>query len=397
MTRLQVAARLGIVGGIWTLLHIYVGAHVLGPAPITGLPRVLAWGAVLLVAWLPLIALITARRTAGERNGRGFAIRVLDWVAYTAMGLSSLLIVSFFATDLLRLPATATVVLVVVSGAAFLTLLGIVLARRPRVVRVTVPIADLPSDLAGFRILQLSDLHIGPTIRRRFVDAVVDRANALRPDLVAVTGDVADGLVPDLREHVAPLGRLRAPHGAYFVTGNHEYYWDVRGWIAELERLGIEVLSNEHRIVQRGAGRLLLAGVTDLSAASDPAAAVAGAPPSDVRILLAHQPRSAFAAQAAGYDLQLSGHTHGGQYFPFNLLVRLFEPFVAGLHRLEGRSDAPRRGNGGPSRARDATSERPEAMWLYVSRGTGYWGPPLRLGAPSEITLIRLARLTLTP
>ena len=367
MTRLQVAARLGIVAGIWTLLHIYVGAHVLGPAPITGVPRVLAWGAVVLVAWLPLIALITARRTAGERNGRGrgFTIRVLDWVAYTAMGLSSLLIVSFFATDLLRLPASATVVLVVVGAAAFLTLVGMILARRPLVVRVTVPIADLPSDLAGFRILQLSDLHIGPTIRRPFVDAVVDRANALRPDLVAVTGDVADGLVPELREHVAPLGRLRAPHGAYFVTGNHEYYWDVRGWTRELERLGIAVLSNEHRIVERGAGRLLVAGVTDLSAASDPAAAVAGAPPSDVRVLLAHQPRSAFAAQAAGYDLQLSGHTHGGQYFPFNLLVRLFQPFVAGLHRLE-------------------------SMWLYVSRGTGYWGPPLRLGAPAEITLLEL-------
>ncbi len=346
----------GVVTKQWTLLNVYVGAHLLSPAPLAGLPRVLAWGAVLLVAWLPLVAMFTARRRS---------IRSLDWAAYTAMGLSSLLIVSFSVIDLLRLPDTARVVLAVVSGAALLTLLGIVLARRPRVVRVTVPIADLPSDLAGFRILQLSDLHIGPTIRRPFVDAVVDRANALRPDLVAVTGDVADGLVPELREHVAPLGRLHAPHGAYFVTGNHEYYWDVRGWTRELERLGIAVLSNEHRLVVRGEGRLLLAGVTDLSAASDPAAAVAGAPPSDVRVLLAHQPRSAFAAQAAGYDLQLSGHTHGGQYFPFNLLIRLFQPFVAGLHRLE-------------------------SMWLYVSRGTGYWGPPLRLCAPAEITLLEL-------
>jgi uncharacterized protein len=281
------------------------------------------------------------------------------------MGLSSLLIVSFIATDLFRVHTTARVALAVVSGAGLLTLLGIFLARRPRIVRVTVPIADLPSDLAGFRILQLSDLHVGPTIRRRFVDAVVNRANALQPDLIAVTGDVADGLVPDLRDHVAPLGRLHAPHGTYFVTGNHEYYWDVRGWTRELERLGLNVLSNEHRVVTRGAGRLLLAGVTDLSAASDPVGAARGAPPSDVRVLLAHQPRSAYAAQAAGYDLQLSGHTHGGQYFPFNLLVRLFEPFVAGLHRLE-------------------------SMWLYVSRGTGYWGPPLRLGAPAEITVLEL-------
>ena len=356
-------ARLAIVGSIWTLLNVYVGAHVLGPAPLAGWMRAVAWAGVVLLAWLPLVAMFTARRERVQASG--LMTRVLDWAAYIAMGLSSLLIVSFFVVDLLRVPDSAHVVWTVVGAAALVTVLGIVLARRPRVVRVTVPIADLPSDLAGFRILQLSDLHIGPTIRRRFVDAVVDRANALRPDLVAVTGDVADGLVPDLREHVAPLGRLKSPHGTFFVTGNHEYYWDVRGWIAELKRLGLEVLTNEHRIVQHGAGRLLLAGVTDLSAASDPVAAAAGAPPSDVRVLLAHQPRSAFAAQAAGYDLQLSGHTHGGQYFPFNLLVRLFQPFVAGLHRLE-------------------------SMWLYVSRGTGYWGPPLRLGAPAEITLLEL-------
>jgi predicted MPP superfamily phosphohydrolase len=187
--------------------------------------------------------------------------------------------------------------------------------------------------------------------------------------LIALTGDVADGFPPALRHDVAPLAALHAPLGKYFVTGNHEYYWDAASWVRELEHLGFSALVNAHRLLRRGAARLLLAGVTDLSAsgqvvghASDPAAAVAGAPESDVRVLLAHQPKSAFAAHAVGFDLQLSGHTHGGQYFPFNLLVRLFQPFVAGLHRLE-------------------------AMWLYVSRGTGYWGPPLRLGAPGEITL----------
>jgi len=285
------------------------------------------------------------------------------------MGLSSMLIVFFLISDILRLPAwgfgVERVGLTILLGAVLFTVIGVIQARRPRVVRVSVPIADLPADLAGLKIVQLSDLHVGSTIRRSFVDRVVDRTNDLAPDLVAVTGDVADGFVPELRDHVAPLGRLRAPLGTFFVTGNHEYYWDPRGWMRELERLGIDVLSNEHRLIERGRGRLLLAGVTDLSAASNPHAAVAGAPDSDVRILLAHQPRSAFAAQDAGFDLQLSGHTHGGQYFPFNVLVRLFQPFVAGLHRLE-------------------------AMWLYVSRGTGYWGPPLRFGAPSEITLIEL-------
>ncbi|HLZ45632.1 MAG TPA: hypothetical protein VKQ05_08130, partial [Gemmatimonadales bacterium] len=200
--------RVGIVGGLWTLLNVYVGAHLLGPAPLAGAARVVAWIGLVLAAWLPLVALFTARRQRTEGHTPGFFLRALDWAAYTVMGLSSLLIVSFIVVDLLRVPSTAQVVIAVVSGAAFLTLLGVVLARRPRVVRVTVPIADLPHDLAGFKILQLSDLHIGPTIRRRFVDAVVDRANALQPDLVAVTGDVADGLVPELREHVEPLGRL---------------------------------------------------------------------------------------------------------------------------------------------------------------------------------------------
>ncbi|HEY3221012.1 MAG TPA: metallophosphoesterase [Gemmatimonadales bacterium] len=356
--------RFTIVSAIWTLAHIEVGRHVLGLVGFTsGTARPLGWAAVLLVAWLPLLALVLGRRP--RLPGK----RALEWAGYVAMGLSSMLIVFFLASDILRLPAwgfgVERVGLTILLGAVLLTVLGVIQARRPRVVRVSVPIADLPADLAGLKIVQLSDLHVGSTIRRSFVDRVVDRTNDLAPDLVAVTGDVADGFVPELRDHVAPLGRLRAPLGTFFVTGNHEYYWDPRGWMRELERLGINVLSNEHRLIERGRGRLLLAGVTDLSAASNPHAAVAGAPDSDVRILLAHQPRSAFAAQDAGFDLQLSGHTHGGQYFPFNVLVRLFQPFVAGLHRLE-------------------------AMWLYVSRGTGYWGPPLRFGAPSEITLIEL-------
>lgn len=361
-------SRLTIVGGIWTLLHLEVGRHVLGFAGLaTGVPHVLGWAAVILVAWLPLVALVAGRRP--DAPGK----RALEWAGYVAMGLSSMLIVFFLVSDLLHVSAwgfgAQPVTLAIIAAAAALTAVGVVQARRPRVVRVEVPIANLPSGLAGLRIVQLSDLHVGPTIRRRFVKSVVDSANGLLPDLIAVTGDVADGYVPELRDQVAPLAGLRSPLGTFFVTGNHEYYWDPRGWIRELERLGISVLSNEHRLFERGNGRLLLAGVNDLSAASNPRAALAGAPDSDVRVLLAHQPRSAFAARDAGFDLQLSGHTHGGQFFPFNLLVRLFQPFVAGLHRLE-------------------------AMWLYVSRGTGYWGPPLRLGAPSEITLIELVAAT---
>ncbi|RYY94320.1 MAG: metallophosphoesterase, partial [Comamonadaceae bacterium] len=198
-----------------------------------------------------------------------------------------------------------------------------------------------------------------------------------------------DGSVPELREHIAPLADLRSRHGSFVVTGNHEYYAGAGAWVAELRRLGLTVLMNEHVLLRTAVGSaasasaggaadadadaLVLAGVTDFHAAhfdaaqaSDPAGALRGAPEAArTRILLAHQPRSAPAAVEAGYQLQLSGHTHGGQFYPWNLFVPMQQPFVAGLHRLQD-------------------------MWIYVSRGTGYWGPPKRFGAPSEITVLRL-------
>jgi len=367
----RMARRLVVIGGIWVLLHVYVGARLLGGAGLGAVSLGLAWAGVLLLALAPFAALF-----AGRMQRVPFRA-ALEWTGFLAMGLSSLLIVFTLAADVLHAGswvAPRVLSVFVLGGAVVLTVAGAWRARWPGIVRVDVPIANLPHDLEGFRIVQLSDLHVGATLKRDFVERVVAQTNALGPDLIALTGDVADGLVPALRDEVAPLARLEAPHGKFFVTGNHEYYWDATGWVREIERLGFSALVNSHRVIQRGAGRLLLAGVTDHSAsrlvpghASNPAAAAAGAPASDVWVLLAHQPKSAFAARAAGFDLQISGHTHGGQYFPFNLLVRLFEPFVAGLHRLE-------------------------EMWLYVSRGTGYWGPPLRLGAPSEITLIQLTR-----
>ena len=359
------------VAGLWTLLHVYVGQRLLAPTSLAPGWRALGWAGILLLVLAPFVALFAGR------TERLPAKRGLEVAGFTAMGLSSLLIVFALTGDALHVRAWLGVggfQLAVVGSAMAVLLIGLVRARRPARVRVVdVPITGLPSDLEGFRIAQLSDLHVGPTLKRDFVERVVDTTNGLQPDLIALTGDVADGFPPALRDEVAPLAGLEAPHGKYFVTGNHEYYWDAAGWVREMEGLGFSALINGHQVIRRGSGRIVLAGVTDLSSGglpghtSDPAAAVAGAPASDVRVLLAHQPKSAFAARAAGYDLQLSGHTHGGQYFPFNLLVRLFQPFVAGLHRLE-------------------------AMWLYVSRGTGFWGPPLRLGAPAEITLIQLVR-----
>src|SRR5262249_20380248 len=229
-----------------------------------------------------------------------------------------------------------------------------------------------PRSLAGYRIAQITDLHVGPTIGRAYLEDIVQRVNALEPDLVAVTGDLVDGSVEQLGPHVEPIAQLRAPDGVFFVTGNHEYF--VRGlekWLDFLRARGVRVLRNE-RVSIRGSHGFDLVGIDDLTAKSygrghgaDLERALAGRQHDKPVVLLAHQPRQVKDAVAHGVDLQLSGHTHGGQIFPFSLLVRLFEPFLAGGFKL-GQTQ------------------------LYVSRGTGYWGPPMRLGAPSEITLIEL-------
>jgi predicted MPP superfamily phosphohydrolase len=321
---------------------------------------------MLVLAWLPLASFVVMRRK------RWMLTDVIEGAGFTALALSSLLIVFSLAADVLFArfwldPRAVTAVVLLVALAV--VVLGALRARHPAIVRVKVPIVGLAPDLHGFRIVQLSDLHVSATVRRRFVERVVNATNGLHPHVIALTGDIADALPATVRDEVAPLARLRAEHGKFFVTGNHEYYWDAAGWLREVERLGFETLVNGHRLIERGDATLLMAGVTDYFAGgshrSNPTAAVAGAPRTDVRVLLAHQPVSAYAAQPVGFDLQISGHTHGGQFFPFNLLIRFFQPFVSGLHKLED-------------------------MWLYVSRGTGYWGPPVRLGARPEITLIEL-------
>jgi uncharacterized protein len=216
-------------------------------------------------------------------------------------------------------------------------------------------------------------LHVGPLLGRAFVQDVVDRTNALSPDLIAITGDLVDGSVADLGHLIAPLAELRAKHGVFFVTGNHEYFSGAAQWVNELTRIGIRVLQNERVSIGNGSASFDLAGVDDRSAVHygglAPRAAVeralADRDPARELVLLAHQPRSALDAETFGVGLQLSGHTHGGQLWPFGLLVKLQQPFSAGLYLHRGSH-------------------------VYVSRGTGFWGPPMRLGAPSEITHVRL-------
>jgi predicted MPP superfamily phosphohydrolase len=321
----------------------------------------------------------------------------LSWAAYLALGFSSLLFTLVVARDLAWLvvrgvrrvastkvsPASPERRRFMLSslnagkvGASSLMLgYGLSEARAvPEVVRVAVPIAGLPPALDGFRIAQLTDLHVGPTIKADYVRAVVERVNQLDADLVALTGDLVDGSVRYLERDVAPLAELESRHGSFVCTGNHEYYAGVHAWVTHFRSLGMRVLVNEHQLIHHAGARLLVAGVTDYGAGklepsheSDAEAALAGAPAVDLKLLLAHQPRSIVAGEAAGFDLQLSGHTHGGQFVPWTYAAHLAQPYVAGLHK-HGRT------------------------WIYVSRGTGYWGPPLRLGAPAEITLLELRR-----
>jgi predicted MPP superfamily phosphohydrolase len=365
-----------------TVLHLAVGARL---APhLDRLPALLL-AALLLVSAIAVPLGLLARRIArppwADRLARiGLPFLGLFSSLFVATLLRELVLVAAWLVDLAapgQLPpagvegATAAAVPVLALAA---TLVGFANAHRtPRIRTVEIVRDGLPPALDGFTIAQISDLHVAPTIRRRFVQRVVDAVNALQPDLVAVTGDLVDGTVSELAAEVAPLAGLAPRLGSFFVSGNHEYYAGVHPWLAQVRRLGLRVLQNEHVVLERGGATLVLAGVTDYNAGyfershrSDPEAALRGAPrDAALKILLAHQPRSAFAAAAAGYDLQLSGHTHGGQFLPWTFFVRLQQPFTAGLHRIG-------------------------QLIVYVSRGTGYWGPPKRFGAPSEITCIRL-------
>ena len=263
-----------------------------------------------------------------------------------------------------------------VGGAAGVaTLLGYAVAQaQPLVRRVRIPCPRLPPSFpaSGLRIVQVSDLHIGPTIRRDYVEKLCRTIDALDADLIVITGDLVDGYVSQLREQVAPLGTLRARYGTYFVTGNHEYFYRAGEWCAELAALGLHVLENQHVVIEHAGARVLLVGLCDPNAETQTEAERRAAltpllnseKDAELRILLAHRPSDAALAQ--GMDLQLSGHMHGGQFFPLTLLVKWTEPYSAGLYRVGD-------------------------LWLYVNRGAGYWGPPNRLGVRQELTLLELA------
>jgi hypothetical protein len=316
------------------------------------------------------------------------------WPGYIWLGFMLLLLATLVATDLFRIilavgravsarpqldPAARlglarALAVAVVAVSAVVGIYSIFQGLRDPVVKeLRIAVPGLPPALAGTTIVQLTDLHIGATKSRSFAKDIVSRTNALAPDIIVITGDLVEGRFGSGREDTLPLAGLRARLGVFMVTGNHEYYSGLREWLPELQRLGIRVLRNEHVVIdtEKGGG-WELAGIEDWNGASiepdggpDLARALAGHDPSRAVILLSHQPRAIYPAARAGVGLVLSGHTHGGQIWPFTHLVRLQQPFLEGLHRVGSTQ-------------------------LYVSPGTGYWGPPMRLGTRAEITKITL-------
>jgi predicted MPP superfamily phosphohydrolase len=372
---------------IFGVSHFYVWERLVR-APELGAPWFALLSAAVVLAWLSIPATFVLGRRARAKGGGGFWV----WPGYVWLGTLFLLLVSVLASDLARLgfeiverlrgigPVDAATALarsrlqagLAAGTAAILLLVALSSARRLSVKRVLVPLARLPQALDGMTIVQLTDVHIGPTLGRHFLERVVAAVNALKPDLIAITGDLVDGPVLRLTDAIAPLSDLKARHGVYFVTGNHEYYAGADSWCAHLTSLGLRVLRNERVVIGSGEESFDLAGVDDISArhfgpgqGADLERALLGRDESRELVLLAHQPRLVQEAERAGVGLQLSGHTHGGQIWPFNFLVRLQQPVTAGLVRF-GRA------------------------LIYVSSGTGYWGPPMRLGSRAEISLLTL-------
>lgn len=368
----------GIVLGLAIALSVVFAVHyyfwvrlILEPAWPAHLRTIGSWS--LALGALALIAYPFAERLQPPRIARFVVAPASVWMAACFYLLLELGVVD--AMQLVvgsELAPARTLALILLSFTLAVLAVGAANALRGPVLReVELSPARWPKAFDGYRVVQISDLHISALLQRSFAEHVVRLANEARPDLVAVTGDLVDGSVAQLADEVAPLADLVARDGVFFVAGNHDHYSGVRRWLRKVEELGMHVLRNSHTEIARGAARFVLAGVDDPTgkrfggAGDDVAAAISGAPQGVPVVLLAHDPRCFDRAAAAGVALQLSGHTHGGQMWPFAFVVRLSTRFLAGRYTLG-------------------------ASQLYVSRGTGFWGPPIRMFARSELTVLVL-------
>jgi uncharacterized protein len=378
-----------ILGTVLGLMHLYVWKRLVKDT--SGGRTRWALSGVLLALMVLLFATLLLPRLLGLREPAWLA-----WSGYIWFGLVVYLFLALLVLEPVRLallpwvkkpsheePAASPAMNrrlflaragAAAAGAASVGLVGVGVANAmgpPNLLQVPVRLRRLDTAFNGFRIAVVADIHLGPLAGRSHTERIVRMINETEPDLVAIVGDLVDGTVEELGSAAEPLRDLVSREGAFFVTGNHEYFVpDTSEWLRELERLGVQPLRNENTTIRRGTAAFDLAGVNDVSGAqhSDPPdydRALAGTSSSRPTILLAHQPVQVDEASAHGVDLQLSGHTHGGQMWPFHYIVRALQPSLAGLSTVGDTQ-------------------------LYVTRGAGFWGPPVRIGAPPDITVVSL-------
>ncbi len=321
--------------------------------------------AVALVFWLFLVYFRSTTLTSTRLE------RVLQQGAYSALGLQSFAFLLLLVRGLLAIwiyfdpngwgaSHQTELALASVCAIPILFIWGRVQAAAgPQVVPVRLTTEKFPGSL---KVVHLSDIHIGNSIGKKYVEQIVNLANQLQPDLIVLTGDIADGDPDGHDEELEALARLKSHKGVFYVTGNHEFYWNEAGWRAKFARIGFQVLENESQSIDLGGGSCIeVLGVSVLK--PDYAKTFGQARAGDYRLLLAHHPGHEKKARPFGFDLQLSGHTHGGQFIPWSWVIGLVHRYGAGTYHL------------------------PDGV-IHVNVGTGYWGPPIRLGTRSEITEI---------
>lgn len=358
----------------------------------TGLPQI--WKTIGIYAIVTLLLYLLTAILLSQYLPIKYSQPLL-WIAYLWMGIMMLLFFTLLFTDLLKvilyiyfkltisnefvidierrqfisglLAAGASAIVLAASGIGVINYYS-----KPFVNRIQITLSGLPKIFNGFKIVQISDLHIGQLMTKSKLEEIVQQVNSLKPDLIAITGDLVNGSINLLSNEVTPIKHLEAKNGVFFVTGNHEYYSGVENWIAEIEKLGIRVLSNENTKINYGNDSFYVAGVNDHEAkrfgekhAADFNKALSGLDKNLKVILLAHQPIAVREAAEYGVDLVLAGHTHGGQLWPFNYLVYLQQPYIKGFYEYKKTK-------------------------LYVNQGTGCWGPPMRLGTKNEITEVTI-------
>ncbi len=368
-----------IAAAVVALMHLYLWKRLVADTTRTARARRIGTAAVVALAVL-VAATLTLPRQVGPDVAQWFA-----WPGYLWFGVLFYLVVVLLVLELPRFALRRTVATdesrrlflarsaAVVAGVAATGIAGTGVVSAlgpPQLRRATIPIRGLDPAFSGFRIAVVSDIHLGPLLGRGHTERLVRMINEQDVDLVAMVGDLADGTVDELGRAAEPLRDLVSREGTFFVTGNHEYYSGHQQWITELERLGLNYLRNARTTLTRGSGGLDIAGITDVTGQSfedtpDLGAALTGRTPTTPVVLLAHQPVQVREAALAKVDLQLSGHTHGGQLYPFHHIVALAQPGVSGLSKVDD-------------------------TWLYVTNGAGFWGPPVRVGAPPDISILEL-------